>query len=257
MTLGRRGATRGANVELCSLHPISDALAAAYVQQLTNSSLSISERPDHEATGLTSGGAIGVNGFTQPNIGDRQIQQIGFGLAQFLALEHPVYAGQSLALTSWEARVDLGIAMMIRPPSRLFTDAGLPARIARMMPIRLDLGEGMMGGAYIPARLMPQVHELVSRNLKRSVRRMIDADMDATTLQGLMMEAVEYAATNELGLFEAIGLVDFSEPATWPPGIRVHNRPSDKGVVQRVALAAKPEPKPGAISRVWKTLTRG
>jgi hypothetical protein len=124
------------------------------------------------------------------------------------------------------------------------------------MPIRLDLSEGMMGGAYIPARLMPQAHELVNRNIKRSIRRMIDADMDAELLQGLMMEAVTYAASNNLGLFEAIGLVDFSDPSTWPPGMHVHNRPITKDIIQRVTIAAKPDPKPGKLSRLLTRLNR-
>jgi hypothetical protein len=227
-------------MELCSLHPVTDSLAAAYVQQLT-----IGTPP------------IGSNGTSPPRLDHRQIQQIGFGLAGFLALEHPTFAGGGLALTSWEARVDRGIAMLIRPPSRLFADAGLPVQIARSMPIRLDLSEGMMGGAYIPSRLMPQTHDLMSKNVKRSIRRMVDADMDAELLQALMMEAVAYAASNGLGLYEAIGFVDFSEPATWPPGTRVHNRPSDKAIIERVAIAARPGPKPGAFSRMWKKLNRG
>ena len=227
-------------MELCSLHPVSDSLAAAYVQQLPI------------GTALT-----GSNGTSPPALDHRQIQHIGFGLAGFLALEHPTFAGGGLALTSWEARVDRGIAMLIRPPSRLFTDAGLPVPIARSMPIRLDLSEGMMGGAYIPARLLPQAHELMARNVKRSIRRMVDADMDAELLQALMMEAVAYAASNGLGLYEAIGFVDFSEPATWPSGTRIRNRPTDKAIIDQVATAARPDHKPGAFSRMWNKLNRG
>jgi hypothetical protein len=241
-------------VELCSLHPVSDTLAAAYVQQLKLDSMHFPGQSDAGGSEIRGRESIGSNGIPRAGLDDRQLQQVGFGLAQFLALEHPTFAGQGLALTSWEARVDRGIAMLVRPPSRLFADAGLPVQIARRIPIRLDLGEGMMGGGYIPARLMPQAQEMVYRNIKRSVRRMIDAEMNATTLQALMMEAVDYAAASHLGLFEAVGLVDFSDPATWPPGSQVHNRPSDKGILQLVADAARPDPKPSRISRLFNRL---
>src|SRR5215211_6650448 len=80
--------------------------------------------------------------------------EISFGLAGWLAAQQPVFARQGLSLSSWEARVDRGAGMLMRPPSRLFSDAGLDLTLARSMAIRIEAGDAMMGGAYVPARLI-------------------------------------------------------------------------------------------------------
>ncbi|MBX3070283.1 MAG: hypothetical protein KF883_07320 [Thermomicrobiales bacterium] len=209
-------------MEPCSLHPYSEELAKAYVDQL----------PD------------------ELDLSDRGLRDLSSGFARFLAEHGPTFAADGLSLTAWEARIDRGLAMLLRPPSRLFGDVGLPAEVARKLPIRLDLHEGQMGGGYLPARLAGDAAALLDRNLERSVRRMAEAEMDAARLQGLMTEAVQYADAHNLGLFEAIGVVVDTEPASWPRSGRVVVMPSDRDVQQRVALALKPEPKPGRLSKL-------
>jgi len=227
----------------------------AYVQEMQNSwnadptSTDLLE-PQSQHTGRTQN-----NGSGPPLLTDRDLNQLTFGLAAALASRHPTFAADGLSLTAWEARVDRGISMLIRPPSRLFGEAGLPRSVARNLPIRLDPGERMMGGGYIPARLIPQAEELLDRNLPRSVRRMIDGELDAVSLQGLMMEATAYARMNHMGLYEVIGLVDYQNSSTWPPDYRVRNRPADRATIQRISIASKPEPKPGAISTLWKRIS--
>ncbi len=215
-------------MEPCSLHPFSDELVQAYVDQL----------PDE----------IGVS--------DRALRDLGAGFARFLAEHGPTFAADGLSLTTWEARIDRGMAMLLRPPSRLFGDAGLSLEIARKLPIRLDLHEGRMGGGFLPARLTPDAVRLLDRNLERSVRRMNEAELDAARLQGLMTEAVRYAGDRNMGLFEAIGVVVDSEPRSWPAGGSVIVTPTDRQLQQRITLALKPPPQPGRLSRLMGRISR-
>lgn len=209
-------------MEPTSLHPYTDDLVKAYVEQLPS---------DIEIT-------------------DQSLRGIGAGFARFLADQGPTFAADGLSLTAWEARIDRGLAMLLRPPSRLFIEAGLPIDIARRLPIRLDLHEGRMGGGYLPAHLANDALALIDRNLVRNVRRMSDAEMDAPRLQGLMTEAVRYASSHGMGLFEAIGVVVDSEPASWPAGRHVRVMPADKALLDRIQTALKPPPKPGRFSRI-------
>ncbi|CAN5699344.1 hypothetical protein BH23CHL5_BH23CHL5_20440 [soil metagenome] len=193
---------------------------------------------------------MSVNGRWSASPTERDLQAVTFALAQILAEDFPVFAAQGLSLTGWEARVDRGISMLIRPPSRLFADEHVPASTLRSMPIRLDFSFGMMGGGYIPARLIPEAEVLLDRNLKRSLRRMIDADMNAELLQGMMMESVRFARSQGTGLYEAIGVVDPFNSATWGSSMDVQISVRDAALVDRIRYAAKPEPKPGLIKRL-------
>lgn len=210
-------------MEPTSLHPYTSDLVKAYVEQLPS---------DIEIT-------------------DQSLRGIGAGFARFLAEQGPTFAADGLSLTAWEARIDRGLAMLLRPPSRLFIEAGLSVETARKLPIRLDLHEGRMGGGYLPAHLANDAMTLIDGNLERSVRRMSDAEMDAARLQGLMTEAVRYASSHGMGLFEAIGVVVDSEPASWPAGRRVHVMPADKELLDRIQAALKPPPKPGRVARLF------
>jgi hypothetical protein len=211
-------------MELCSLHFISDDLVRSYVASIK----------EGEPRSVSPAG----------------VDHLTAGLAQTALRIHPAYAAEGLSLTGWEERVDRGISMLIRPPGRLFIDAGLPVTVARSMPIRLDFAGAAMGGGYIPARLIPQAGELFERNLRRNVKRMLEAEMNAVPMQVMMMEAVRYAAVHGMGLYEAVGVIAYDDPATWPPGARVLTRPSDKELLDRVDEAARPEPEPGLIARL-------
>jgi hypothetical protein len=238
-------------MEFCTLHPINEQHVKAYVEQAT--SLVSPEVRD----ALWSGSRASSRGSNRPaRLTERQSQEVSFALAQVLARQYPVFAADGLSLTTWEARVDRGLAMLIRPPARLLAEAGIDPAVVRGMPIRLDLTFGMMGGAYLPARLIPEAEVLLERNLRRSVRRMTDADMDAQQLQAMMIEAVRYARSNSVGLFEAIGLVDPYDSATWPTTMMVRAAPTDQELVERIAQAAKPDPKPGLLSRLRGRIVR-
>lgn len=182
---------------------------------------------------------------------------ISYGLAQVLAASQPTFLLPNAGLTAWEARIDRGIGMLMRPPSRLFGETGLPIAIARAMPIRVDRGGGMMGGAHIPARLIPELQRLLDAKAERVVRRLVEAEYDGVTLLGQMIEAADTAAANGLGLYEALDVIVPDAPEADPPGARVmmpdRNRiPPD--LRHRLEEAAKPPKKPGLMTRL---LNRG
>jgi hypothetical protein len=178
---------------------------------------------------------------------------VGFGLAKLLSEAKPTFAQDGLSLTAWEARIDRGIGMMMRPPSRLFIDAGLDVVAARAMPIRLDLSRGMMGGAFVPARLMDQLDEMLDSRLERLVRRMVEAELDAVPVMALMLEAVQSAKQAQVGLFESIDAISIDTPEAWPSGANVvfaDKRRIKPELKKRLEQATKPPKKPGLISRL-------
>lgn len=177
---------------------------------------------------------------------------ITFGLAAWLAGREPVFARQGLSLSSWEARVDRGAGMYLRPPSRLFIDEGLDPAIARSMPIRIEGGDSMMGGAWVPPRLMPQFFERLDVHLARSVRRLNEAELDGVALMGVMYEAARYASAREMGLFECVDLLDAADSSTWPPGARVVSRSTDKALIERIKHELQPPREPGLIARLLR-----
>lgn len=178
---------------------------------------------------------------------------IGYALAVALSREQPVYAGSRFGLTVWEAQIDRGIGMLMRPPSRLLQDAGLEARGARAFPIRLELSRGMMGGAYVPARLVPELAALLDKHEVRIARRLAAAEYDPVAMLGLLLEAITYARERGLGLYEAMDVVT-PDLAPALPGTRVFGpdaRRLPKEVRQRLAAAAKPPREPGLLARLF------
>src|ERR671916_1535692 len=131
---------------------------------------------------------------------------VSYGLARMLGAVEPVFFVPGLGFTQLEAKYDRGIGMLLRPPSRLFGDAGLATVAARAMPIRLDASGGIMGGAYIPPAQVHRFRDLLEQRMDRLARRMAEADLDAPAVLGILLEASAYAADRGLGLYEAAGL---------------------------------------------------
>lgn len=229
-------------MEHVTLHPLPDGAVSAFLQLIA---------AGQPADGNTPSAIASQYWFRkiaeQPN---PRPNDLTFGLAAWLATWQPVFAQRALSLSSWEARVDRGSGMMLRPPSRLFIDAGLDPAVARRMPIRIESGDAMMGGAWVPARLMPQYLERLDRNLERSVRRLNEAELDGALLMGLMFETTGFAAGQGMGLFEAVDLLDAADPGTWPPGAQVITRTTDKTLIERIRVATQPAKQPGLIARL-------
>jgi hypothetical protein len=230
-------------MELYSLHPLPEAEVAIYLQRIASSE---TNADGNSLAGLTSQfwyKKVFGNLDARPN-------DLSLGLAGWLASQQPVFARQGLSLSSWEARVDRGSGMLLRPPSRLFADAGLDPVRARAMPIRIEGGDAMLGGAYVPARLIGEYLERLERHSERSVRRLNEAEMDGPELTALMLQAARYANTHGYGLYEAVDLLDGSDPGSWPQGARVIARATDRAEVERIRQASLPPKEPGLIARL-------
>lgn len=229
-------------MELVSLHPFDPDVASRYVRALGGAEAPAPAwRPWWDST--LAGALEGVRR------GDEEAANVvTLGLARALAQEQPVFAQEGFGLTTWEARVDRGVGMLMRPPSRLFVDAGLDRELVQAMPIRLDLQRGLMGGAYVPARLVGDLHELLEFRLDRMARRLHEAEYDPVAMLGLMFEAVDYARERGLGLYEALDVVG----PTLPGMVVVEPNPKrlDRELRQRIEVAIKPKKGPGLLARL-------
>jgi len=230
-------------MELYSLHPLPETEVSEFLQRIDL---------DRRATDGTTPDRL-TSQYWYRQILERanlRPSDISFGLAGWLAMRQPVFARQGLSLSSWEARVDRGSGMLLRPPSRLFGDAGLDITVARAMPIRIGGGDAMTGGAYVPARLMGAYLERLDQHSLRSVRRLNEAEMDGPEQMALLLEAARYANAKGFGLFEAVDLLDGSDPGTWPHGARVVARATDRAEVERLRQESLPPKEPGLIARL-------
>ena len=223
-------------MEWTSLHPLDVERVRAFLQQL---------RVDDPA----------YAGLRAAEAGDeRGSAALTLGLARFISVGEPIFFHDGLSLSTFEARIDRGIGMLMRPPSRLFTDAGLDAGVARALPIRLDLQQGSMGGAYVPARLIPDMRRILDERMARIVRRLSEAEYDAVPALGLLIEATDHVAARGLGLYEAIDAIAPEHSASLPAGSRVliaDPKRLGRDLRKRLEAAAKPEKQPGLIKRVF------
>lgn len=244
-------------MELCSLHPLDPAVVQAYVATV----LGEREYPLPDGSGgvpsvwLQQLVAESRRGYERANQGQESgANAVTYGLAKALAVTHPSFAMPGLALTTLEARIDRGVGMLVRPPSRLLREAGLSNAAAHAMPIRLDLSQGLMGGAFVPAHLVPRLEELIENRLVRFLRRLREAEYDEVAAVGLLLEAIGYARERNFGLYEALDVVAPDDPAFNPPGavvIPADRKRLDKALRARLEEAAKPPKQPGLIARLF------
>jgi len=239
--------------ELTTLHPLDLDLLARYVRAVTVAETTLAftpATPAWSARVLTKARA----GYERARVGDeRGANAVSHGFAQLLATVHPTYVLMHATPSLWESRIDRGLGMLLRPPSRLFDDAGLPTAAARAMPIRLDHAAGVMGGCFVPARLVPNLYELLDTRAERLVRRLTEAELDGVAILGLFMEAVDYARQRELGLYEAVDVVTPTPSPTDPPGVAIivpNRKRIAPALRHRLEEAAKPPKKPGLAARL-------
>lgn len=231
-------------MELYTLHPLPDDAVASFLQQISDCGMSTDGNTRNGFCSRFPFRPLVVNSNPRPN-------ELSFAFAAWLAIEQPVFANQGWGLSTWEARIDRGSGMLLRPPSRLFAEAGVEQHSARAMPIRIASGDSMMGGAFVPPRLMTQYLQRLDTHLERSVRRLVDAELDPVSSMGMMIEAARYATQNGFGLYEAIDLLDPTDPASWPPGVRVVTHSIDNALIERIRFASRPPKEPGLVARLF------
>ena len=240
--------------ESTSLHPFDPETVAAYVAVVAGAGDGRALAPSAPEWSERLAAAA-RRGYERARDGNEAgANAVSFGLAQTLATAHPTFLLPGAAPTLWEARIDRGLGMLLRPPSRLFGEAGLPTAAARAMPIRLDLGAGVMGGAHVPARLVPNLRRLLDERAERLVRRLIEAELDGVAVLGALMEATAYADERGLGLYEAVDVVAPEAPEADPPGtvlILPNRKRIDPALRRRLEEAAKPPKQPGLAARIF------
>lgn len=182
---------------------------------------------------------------------ERASNEITLRLAYALGTRHPTFAAPGFGLTLWEARVDRGVGMYLRPPARLFRELGLDLDELRSMPIRVDTNLGLMGGAFVPAHLVPRVKELLQTREQRMARRLREAEHDPVVALSLFNEAVDYALAQGLGLFEALDAVGPDGQAVFGGQVIVGSRERvPKRERKRIEELSKPPKKPGLLQRM-------
>jgi hypothetical protein len=237
-------------MELCSLHPFDEAAIPEFVAAITGEKVA-GANTNRWSAGVVVEGRRALE-LLEGDI-DRGAFDLTYALARGIAAQHPTFAHAGVCLTTWEARVDRGVGMLMRPPARLLGEAGFDQSLARRLPIRLDLHRGMMGGAYIPARLIDDLDRQLDARLERSVRRLIEAEADAVAVMSLMLETAAYCKAERLGLYEAMDVVTADGEAPGLPSARIvlaDKRRLDKAVRERLEQAAKPPKKPGLFAKL-------
>ncbi len=241
--------------EFATLHPYDPQFVRAYVAAI---------RGDMPAAELLPAAPDWANrelararrGYQRALTGDETgANMVSHELARLLGAGMPVYFVPGAGLTQIEARFDRGLGMLLRPPSRLFMDAGLESRAARRMPIRLDASGGSMGGAFLSPALVPQFRAQIEARLERLARRMAEAEMDAPAYVGILLEAASFAESRGLGLFEAADVVVPGVAESEPPGLTLlqpDRKRLDKPLRLQLEEAARPPKEPGLFARVFR-----
>lgn len=238
-------------MELISLHPFDPDIADRYVAALRQQGQPDASWQSWWKPSLVDDVAKVAEGREDAS------NRITLGLAWALAGEHPTFVREGFGLTTWEARIDRGVGMLMRPPARIFVDAGLPRPAMQAMPIRLEVQAGMMGGAYVPPRLIEDLHDLLDTKLERMAKRLDNADYDPFAMIALLQQAVSYAKERGLGLYEAQDAV--GGPV---PGMRFVEAPEkkrmDAHLRKRIEAAIEEDKKRGFFSRFFgKKRSRG
>ena len=239
--------------ELATLHPYDPAFVARYVAAVKGE-LAASELLPNAPAWAEAEIARARLGRARAWVGiEAGANTVSYGLARMLGAVEPVFFVPGLGFTQLEAKFDRGIGMLLRPPSRLFSDAGLETVAARAMPIRLDASGGIMGGAYMPPAQLPRFRELLEQRMDRLARRMAEAELDAPAFVGILLEVSAYAADRGFGLVEAADVVVPGVPASEPPGLRLiapDRKRLDRDLRRRLEEASRPPKEPGVFARL-------
>ena len=241
--------------EFATLHPYDPQFVRAYVAAVRGdvpAAELVPAAPDWASREL----ARAQRGYQRALSGDETGANIvSHELARLLGAQMPVYFVPGAGLTQIEARFDRGVGMLLRPPSRLFMDAGLESVAARRMPIRLDASGGSMGGAFLSPALVPQFRAHIENRLERFARRMAEAEMDAPAYVGILLEAATFAESHGLGLLEAADIVVPGVAESEPPGLRLlqpDRKRLDKPLRLQLEEAARPPKEPGLFARIFR-----
>lgn len=222
-----------------SLHPVTTEDVSAFLAECAAGQFE---------TGALRRGAFGLEMLERAD--GRGPGVVGQALAVYLTERWPSFVLPDVSLTRWEAAIDRGVGMLLRPPARLLIEAGMGRELAQRFAIRLDHDGGMMVGAYVPAQLIAQFETLLEERLEREARRLIEAEVDPVANLGLMLHALAYAREHGTGLIEAAHIVEGLDPAT--PVFVADRKRLPKDLRHRLEEAAKPPKEPGRLARLFR-----
>src|SRR5262245_47864084 len=106
-------------MELCSLHPFDETAAHEFVRRVGSYSL--------VSTTVGSTNVDVARGAIEAIVAGRERgrYELTYAFARELASLQPTFFHPGISLTTWEARIDRGVGMLMRPPARLAIDGGL------------------------------------------------------------------------------------------------------------------------------------
>ena len=209
------------------LHLYSPEIATQYIQSLRG-----------EQSPAWSWWQSDLPEFLTREVSEAEANRLTSGIVLAMAEQYPTFYFDATGLTHWEAMIDRGVGMLMRPPARIFVDHGHNPYMIDKMPIRLEMQGGFpMGGAWVPPHLIPKLHEMIDTRLDLWARRLHEAEMDPYPMLTTIHMATEAAMEQGLGLIESMDVL--------PPGSRVIETPDrkkmDSAMRERIDLAIKEE----------------
>jgi hypothetical protein len=234
-----------------ALHPFDPEIAAAFVRAVSGEPIPLPGIDPAWGQRIVTNARDGIARARTGQV--RGYHELTAAFGQYAAATHPSFAHDGLSLTAWEAQIDRGAGMLMRPPARLLIDSGLDPVLGRKLEIRLDFSHGLMGGAWIPPKNVPHLAALLDERFDRLVKRLVAAEFDPYPYMSLILESVSYAAERNLGLYETLGVVLPDEPGSVPPGgqlVTYDKKRIDPELKKRIDLAASPPRTPGRLARL-------
>lgn len=186
--------------------------------------------------------------FITREISEDEANRLTSGIALAMAEKLPSFHYGFCGLTHWEAMIDRGVGMLMRPPARVFVDHNHNPYMLDKMPIRLEMQGGFpMGGAWVPPHLIPKLKEMVEQRLDLWAKRIHEAEMDPYPILTTLHMAVEEADKQGLGLMESMDVL--------PPESQIIATPDrkrmDPTMRERIDLALKEE-KQSLIDKLFR-----
>lgn len=181
-------------------------------------------------------------------VSEADANRLTSAIAIAMADAYPTFWHEGCGLTQWEAMIDRGVGMLMRPPARIFVDHGHNPYLIDKMPIRLDLQGGFpMAGAWIPPHLVGKLHEMVETRLELWAKRIHEAELDPYPMLTTMHMASGEAMRQGLGLIESMDVL--------PPGSQVVQTPDRKKMDPALRTridAALNEDKHGLMDKLFR-----
>ena len=223
-------------MQLITMHLYSPEIATRYVRALRGEVAPEWSWWDDELKDLVR----------QP-LSELSANRVSSGLALAMADELPIFHYEGLGLTPWEAMIDRGLGMLMRPPARVFVDNDVHPLFVHSMPIRLDLQGGIMAGAWIPPHLIAKFDELIDIRLELWAKRIHESESDPYPLLATMRMVADAAKSAGLGIIEAINVIQ--------PGTAVIETPNRKKMDQQLRAridAALEDEKTGLFNKLFR-----